>query len=101
MTKLIRRTATMGVSAVLTGAALLAVGGSAVAAPDHLDARTPAHAAVVVDAEAHTAHHKHGATRPDPWIAGQLTMADPWIADQLTMADPWIADQLALFTARA
>lgn len=89
MIKLIRRTATMGVSAVLAGAALLAAGGSAVAAPDHLDARTPAHAAVVVDAKAHTAHH-HGATRPDPWIAGQLTMIDPWISDQL-----------ALFAARA
>ncbi|MEU6091416.1 hypothetical protein ABZ865_32505 [Streptomyces sp. NPDC047085] len=85
MTKIARRIATAGVSAALAGAALLATGGSALAATDHLDTRTPAHAAVTEKAMAPAARPAH---HPDAWIAGQLAMVTPWISDQLTLFAP-------------
>jgi hypothetical protein len=84
MTKLIRRTALAGASTVLAGAALLAGGGNALAATDHLDAHTPAKVVATADARTLAAHDIHRSARPDAWISGQLEMVTPWITDQLT-----------------
>ncbi|MFF7238988.1 hypothetical protein [Streptomyces collinus] len=96
MSKLIRRCAVTGASAVAAAGALLAVGGPASAA-------TPLPAS---PGSAATAAADHPASRPpdghsrvDPWVAGQVAWFDPAAARRLAIYDPWVKDQLARFTS--
>lgn len=98
MTKLMRRVAATGVSAVVLGGALLAGGGPAAAAgaraaePAEHTARPP-----VADTSLRASEHRTGHRHVDPWVAGQLAWFCPQAAKRLAVYDPWVKDQLALF----
>ena len=95
MSKLIRRCAVTGVSAVAAVGALVAVGSpaSATTTPQ----ASPASAQAVA-AEHHLSRPSAGHRQIDPWVAGQLAQFDPAAARRLAIYDPWVKDQLAQFT---
>ncbi|WEO99813.1 hypothetical protein A6P39_040455 [Streptomyces sp. FXJ1.172] len=122
MKKLMRRIATVSVSAALAGGALLAAGGPAAAATSQAAGPTPARAVLtaaakpigpygthhdrVGHARGHRFHDRgdqgygslyddgHGRTGTYRMASGRI---DPWVEDQLLNLDPWIEDQLATF----
>ncbi|MGW7530209.1 hypothetical protein [Streptomyces sp. NPDC054783] len=122
MKKLMRRIATVSVSAALAGGTLLATGGSATAATSRDSGPTPAQTVLTADAKAihlHGIHHDRGAPAYGHRLhdrgeqdygslyddghghTGTYRMPsghfDPWAEDQLLAFDPWIEDQLLAF----
>ncbi|WP_055489120.1 hypothetical protein [Streptomyces sp. TP-A0356] len=96
MKKLMRRIAITGVSAAVAGGALLATGGSAMAAAPRMAKDAPARTPVV-DTSHRFSPHRTSHKRIDPWVADQLAMFYPTAAKRQAMFDPWIKDQLAQF----
>ncbi|MBX7554771.1 hypothetical protein ABZX95_50905 [Streptomyces sp. NPDC004232] len=122
MKKLMRRTATVSVSAALAAGALLAAAGSAAAATAQDAGPTPARAVLTAHAQTmglHGTHHHrdgraYGDRLHDRGDQGYGSLYDDsygrsgtyrtagdhlvrWVEDQLLAFDPWIEDQLATF----
>lgn len=96
MSKLIRRCAVTGVSAVAAVGALVAVGGPASATTT---AQASPVSAQTVAAGHHPSRPSAGHRQIDPWVAGQLAQFYPDAAQRLAVYDPWVKDQIAQFTA--
>ncbi|MGW9032254.1 hypothetical protein ACWGQ5_51395 [Streptomyces sp. NPDC055722] len=95
MNKRMRRIATTGVGAAVVAGALLATGGSAMAATPQTAGHTPA-ATTVVNTGHRSFPRSIAHQRTAPWVADQLAMFYPPAAKRSAMSDPWIQDQLAL-----
>ncbi|MFF0793818.1 hypothetical protein [Streptomyces spiralis] len=100
MKKPMRVIAALGVSATFAGGALLATGGSAMAATSQTAQHV--HAQTAVAYAGHGSHQDHAAhRRPDPWVMDQLKMLEPGAATRVAVFDPWVKDQLAMFPPTA
>ncbi|MFE9451987.1 hypothetical protein [Streptomyces sp. NPDC006739] len=94
--KLTRRIAFAGVTALIAGGAVVAGGGSAMAASPQESAHLPVQSTAVGTGQG--ADGQRTARRAtDPWIADQLAMFFPPASGRAAVFDPWVKDQIALF----